>query len=165
VRLLLDECVPRPLKRELTGHDVSTVVERGWSSKRNTELLRLMLAEALRGSSPSTRTFRSSRTSRRRALPLLWSSRAPIGSRSSVPWFPESWTPWGARSRGRSFVSAPNKRLKLTGAGRFQGIGVLCPDGARTFVNALRRRVSRPQLKRDPLAAPRRISVPTLHQV
>src|SRR3989442_15317218 len=35
----------RPLKRELTGHDVSTVVERGWSSKRNSELLRLMLAE------------------------------------------------------------------------------------------------------------------------
>jgi len=49
VRLLLDECVPRPLKRELTGHDVSTVVERGWSSKRNTELLRLMLAEGFEG--------------------------------------------------------------------------------------------------------------------
>jgi hypothetical protein len=47
VRLLLDECVPRPLKRELAGHDVSTVVERGWSSKRNTELLRLMLAEGV----------------------------------------------------------------------------------------------------------------------
>ena len=46
MRLLLDECVPRPLKRELTGHDVSTVVERGWSSKRNSELLRLMLTEA-----------------------------------------------------------------------------------------------------------------------
>ena len=49
MRLLLDECVPRPLKRELTGHDVSTVVERGWSSKRNTELLRLMLAEGFEG--------------------------------------------------------------------------------------------------------------------
>jgi hypothetical protein len=45
VRLLLDECVPRPLKRELTGHAVSTVIEQGWSSKRNSELLRLMLAE------------------------------------------------------------------------------------------------------------------------
>jgi len=45
VRLLLDECMPRPLKRELTGHDVSTVAERGWSSKRNSELLRLMLAD------------------------------------------------------------------------------------------------------------------------
>jgi len=45
VRLLLDECVPRPLKRELAGHDVSTVVEQGWSSKRNSELLGLMLVE------------------------------------------------------------------------------------------------------------------------
>ena len=45
MRLLLDECMPRPLKRELTGHDVSTVAERGWSSKRNSELLRLMLAD------------------------------------------------------------------------------------------------------------------------
>lgn len=42
--LLLDECVPRPLKRELPGHDVSTVVEMGWSGKRNSELLRLMVA-------------------------------------------------------------------------------------------------------------------------
>lgn len=49
MRLLLDECVPRPLKHELTGHDVSTVVEQGWSSKRNSELLRLMLAEGFEG--------------------------------------------------------------------------------------------------------------------
>jgi hypothetical protein len=43
VRLLLDECVPRPIKRELTGHDVHHVVDMGWSSKRNGELLRLMV--------------------------------------------------------------------------------------------------------------------------
>ena len=47
---------------------------------------------------------------------------------------------------------APNKRLKLTGGDRLKGIGVLCPYGARTVVpTALRRRASRPQLKRDPL--------------
>ena len=43
MRLLLDECVPRPLKRELAGYEVSTVVDEGWSSKRNSELLSLML--------------------------------------------------------------------------------------------------------------------------
>ena len=43
--LLLDECVPRPLKRDLVGHDVRHVVDMGWSSKRNGELLRLMIAE------------------------------------------------------------------------------------------------------------------------
>jgi hypothetical protein len=42
--LLLDECVPRPLKRDLIGHDVRHVSEMGWSSKRNGELLQLMLA-------------------------------------------------------------------------------------------------------------------------
>ena len=45
MRLLLDECVPRRLNLDLVGHDVWTVVEMGWSSKRNGELLKLMLAE------------------------------------------------------------------------------------------------------------------------
>ena len=45
--MLLDECVPRPLKRKFAGHDVNTVVEMGWGSKRNSELLVLMLAGGL----------------------------------------------------------------------------------------------------------------------
>jgi hypothetical protein len=45
MRLLLDECVPRPFKRDLPGHEIRTVVEMGWSSKRNGELLKLILAE------------------------------------------------------------------------------------------------------------------------
>jgi hypothetical protein len=45
MRLLLDECVPRPLKRELAGHDVRHVTDMGWSSRRNGELLRLMVDE------------------------------------------------------------------------------------------------------------------------
>ena len=44
MRLLLDECVP-PLLRDLTGHDAHHVVDLGWSSKRNGELLDLMVAE------------------------------------------------------------------------------------------------------------------------
>jgi hypothetical protein len=44
VRRFLDECVPRPLKRELPGHEVSTVSEEGWSGTRNSELLKLVLA-------------------------------------------------------------------------------------------------------------------------
>ena len=31
MRLLLDECVPRPLKGELTDFEVRTVVEMGWA--------------------------------------------------------------------------------------------------------------------------------------
>jgi hypothetical protein len=44
VRVLLDECVPRRLRRELSGLDVSTVPDEGWTSRRNGDLLRLMLA-------------------------------------------------------------------------------------------------------------------------
>ena len=42
MRILLDECLPRKLKRSIVGYDVATVQERGWSSKKNGELLRLM---------------------------------------------------------------------------------------------------------------------------
>jgi len=40
VRVLLDECVPRRLRRELPGHDVLTVSEMGWSGVKNGPLLR-----------------------------------------------------------------------------------------------------------------------------
>jgi hypothetical protein len=41
VRILLDECVPRRLARDLVGHEVRTSPAMGWASKRNGELLRL----------------------------------------------------------------------------------------------------------------------------
>jgi len=44
VRVLLDECLPRRLKRELAGHDARTGPEMGWARKRNGELLRLAVA-------------------------------------------------------------------------------------------------------------------------
>jgi len=39
VRVLLDECLPRKLKRDLAGHDTRTVPEMGWASKENGDLL------------------------------------------------------------------------------------------------------------------------------
>jgi hypothetical protein len=42
--VLLDECVPQPLKRDLIGHDIRHVVDMGWASKRNGEPLRLVVA-------------------------------------------------------------------------------------------------------------------------
>lgn len=41
MRILLDECLPKRLKRELAGHDVQTVPEAGWAGKSNGELIRL----------------------------------------------------------------------------------------------------------------------------
>jgi predicted nuclease of predicted toxin-antitoxin system len=40
VRILLDESLPRGLKRLLEGLDVVTVPEQGWQSMKNGELLR-----------------------------------------------------------------------------------------------------------------------------
>ena len=45
MRVLLDECLPRRLKRELVGHDARTAPEMGWASKRNGELLALAAGE------------------------------------------------------------------------------------------------------------------------
>lgn len=39
MKILLDECVTRKLKRHLAGHDVATVVEMGWSGLKNGRLL------------------------------------------------------------------------------------------------------------------------------
>lgn len=41
MRVLLDECVPKRLRQELSPHNVRTVPELGWASKKNGELLRL----------------------------------------------------------------------------------------------------------------------------
>ena len=41
MRLLLDECVPKRLKRELPGHDSRTVQDLGWAGIKNGALLRL----------------------------------------------------------------------------------------------------------------------------
>ena len=45
MRILIDECVPRRLRREFPGHDVHAVPEMGWSGKKNGELLQLMAAQ------------------------------------------------------------------------------------------------------------------------
>ncbi len=40
MKVLLDECVPRPLRRALTGHEISTIDEAGWKGLKNGVLLR-----------------------------------------------------------------------------------------------------------------------------
>jgi len=42
VRVLLDEQLPVDLARELHGHQVDTVVGRGWTGVKNSDLLRRM---------------------------------------------------------------------------------------------------------------------------
>jgi predicted nuclease of predicted toxin-antitoxin system len=44
MRILLDECLPARLRRDLPGHDVQTVPQAGWASIKNGKLLRLIAA-------------------------------------------------------------------------------------------------------------------------
>jgi len=44
MRILLDECLPKDLARELSGHEVKTVPQVGWASIANGRLLRLIAA-------------------------------------------------------------------------------------------------------------------------
>lgn len=46
MRILLDECVPRRLRREILGHDAHTVAEMRWSGRKNGELLQLMAGQS-----------------------------------------------------------------------------------------------------------------------
>jgi len=45
MRVLIDECLPRQLKREIVGHDVLTVKEMGWAGTKNGALLRKMIGQ------------------------------------------------------------------------------------------------------------------------
>ncbi len=45
MKILLDECLPKRLKRELASHEVKTVPEAGWAGKKNGVLLKLMIDE------------------------------------------------------------------------------------------------------------------------
>lgn len=45
MKILIDECLPRKLKKEFFGYEVFTVPEMGWAGKKNGELLRLMTGE------------------------------------------------------------------------------------------------------------------------
>ena len=42
MRILLDECLPARLRRDLPGHDVQTVPGTGWAGIKNGRLLRLI---------------------------------------------------------------------------------------------------------------------------
>lgn len=46
MRILLDECLPKDLAHKLTGQEVKTVPQAGWSGISNGRLLRLIAASA-----------------------------------------------------------------------------------------------------------------------
>ena len=45
MKVLLDECLPRKLKREVQADEINTVPEMGWAGTKNGKLLRLVEQE------------------------------------------------------------------------------------------------------------------------
>jgi hypothetical protein len=45
MRLLLDENLPKRLKLNFSEHEIYTVYDKGWSGKKNGELIQLLIAE------------------------------------------------------------------------------------------------------------------------
>ncbi len=45
MKILLDECVPWPIHRILSGHTCITATKRGWGGEKNGNLIRLAEAE------------------------------------------------------------------------------------------------------------------------
>ena len=45
MRILLDECVPWPMRRILAGHECTTAQRRGWGGVKNGDLIRLAESE------------------------------------------------------------------------------------------------------------------------
>ena len=45
MKIIIDECVPHIVKKELPNHNIKTVQEMGWSGVKNGELLKLILTE------------------------------------------------------------------------------------------------------------------------
>ena len=45
MKLLLDENLPKRLKLDFSEHEIYTVYDKGWSGKKNGELMQLLVAE------------------------------------------------------------------------------------------------------------------------
>jgi len=83
VKLLLDECVDRRLAREISGHDVDTVPEKGWAAVKNGELLQDLSRFSL---AVVVMRARSNRLSDLQALVPDLLAILPAAKRGEVTW-------------------------------------------------------------------------------
>ena len=71
MKLLLDECVPSPLRRQLRGHNVRTTVQCGWSGIRNSMLLKLAAADGFQVFITTDRGFEHQQNPASLPLPII----------------------------------------------------------------------------------------------
>jgi hypothetical protein len=101
MRVLLDECMPRPLKRDLTGHTVSTVIEMGWGGIENGELLALIRGAGFEAFVTVDQNLPYQQT----CAPWKWASSSSSPGPTSSRIFSPSFLPCGRFSNGYSPVS------------------------------------------------------------
>ena len=70
MKVLLDHCVPRPLRRHLSGHSVKTAYEMGWSLVKNGDLICAAEAE-FEVLISSDQSFRYQQNLKKRRLALI----------------------------------------------------------------------------------------------
>src|SRR5258705_7560190 len=71
MKILLDECVPGPLRRHLRGHNVRTTVQCGWSGIRNSTLLKLAANDGFQVFITSDRGFEYQQSPASLPMPIV----------------------------------------------------------------------------------------------
>ena len=72
MKLLLDENIPRQLKRDLTDHhEVFTIKEKQWNGKLNGELLSLMLADGFEALITADKNLRYQQNFDKHPIPVI----------------------------------------------------------------------------------------------
>ena len=71
MKILLDEDVPRPLARQLLGHQVSTVAGLGWGGVKNGELLMRLAAEGFEVFVTGDKNLQNQQTIRSRTFAVV----------------------------------------------------------------------------------------------
>jgi len=79
VRVLFDHGAPAPLRRALTGHEVTTAYERGWSALMNGELIAAAEAEGYEVLVTTDKNLRYQQNlaGRSIAIVVLWTTSWP----------------------------------------------------------------------------------------
>ena len=80
MKVFFDECVPRPLRRLLPGHEISTAQELGWGRLKNGELIQRAEQNAFEVfvTSDQNLTYQQNLAGRRIALLVLSTNYWPL---------------------------------------------------------------------------------------
>lgn len=111
MRLLLDECVPRHLRRELSDHEARTVPEMGWAAKENGELLQLA-GESFDVFITVDQRLSYQQEVARFSIAVVVLGRNEIRSTSYFIWCLNCDECWQTFSQGKCIGSVSNDRLE-----------------------------------------------------